>query len=213
MDILTIGLLYALLSMDQMAVGPFMVSRPLVVGPLLGWAMGNPAMGLLVGVSVELLWIGTGSVGIFSVDTTLIAALAVYWSLSMPESGRPGVVAALALAFPFGFIIRRVDLWVRHLGDRLTPWILQKVERGQWILVQAMVLFLLVWFLKGLGFFFAFGSLGRVLLSVLLSYCPPQVLEAFDLAGRALPLVGFGAALNYFTHRSKIRWSWILSHR
>jgi mannose/fructose/N-acetylgalactosamine-specific phosphotransferase system component IIC len=40
--------------LDEWSFGPFMWSRPIVLGPLLGWAAGSLVIGGLVGVVVEL---------------------------------------------------------------------------------------------------------------------------------------------------------------
>lgn len=53
----------SLVELDGAAVGQFMVSRPLVVGPVLGMAFGRPDLGLLVGAVVELLSLGDLPVG------------------------------------------------------------------------------------------------------------------------------------------------------
>lgn len=45
----------SIVELDGVAVGQFMVSRPIVVGPALGWTFGRPDLGLLVGAVVELL--------------------------------------------------------------------------------------------------------------------------------------------------------------
>jgi mannose/fructose/N-acetylgalactosamine-specific phosphotransferase system component IIC len=45
----------ALLELDAAAVGPFLLSRPFVVGPLIGWACGDPWTGAVLGAAFEAL--------------------------------------------------------------------------------------------------------------------------------------------------------------
>lgn len=45
----------ALLELDAAAVGPFLLSRPFVIGPLAGWAFGNPWAGAALGAAFETL--------------------------------------------------------------------------------------------------------------------------------------------------------------
>ncbi len=54
MEIVRIGLLGGLLGLDATSVGQFMVSRPLVAGTLVGWALGAPGLGLAMGAMLEL---------------------------------------------------------------------------------------------------------------------------------------------------------------
>ena len=60
---LPLSLLLGLLSLDVTAIGQFMVSRPIVVGPLVGLVTGHPELGLTLGALTELLWIADVPVG------------------------------------------------------------------------------------------------------------------------------------------------------
>lgn len=53
MELLLLSLLGGALALDGTSVGQFMVSRPLVAGPLAGWLLGDPFMGLAVGALLE----------------------------------------------------------------------------------------------------------------------------------------------------------------
>lgn len=44
----------ALLELDTASIGPFLLSRPIVLGPLLGAALGEPAKGAALGAALEL---------------------------------------------------------------------------------------------------------------------------------------------------------------
>ncbi len=63
----------ALLELDAAAVGPFLLSRPIVIGPLIGWALGSP-------------WLGAGMGGLFETLTLE----------DMPLGGRLEFSAAVA---------------------------------------------------------------------------------------------------------------------
>lgn len=209
-ELLSAGLIYALLAMDHIAVGQFMLCRPLVVGPLLGLFLGNAPLGLLAGAVTELLWVHVIPVGIWPIDTTSVAALSVTWSLLSIRPGRPAFVLALMLAVPCGVFVRHADIWFRRQNHRFIPWVTRCLEQGhENVLGQAVVLSLLFWFLKAWGLFWAFGILGRILIDKLLLLCSPRTLLALDFAGRVLPLLGFCVVLNYFVSRSRFQFSWI----
>jgi len=54
MEILQVTLLGGLLALDGTSVGQFMLSRPLVAGGLVGWVLGDPALGFTIGAVLEL---------------------------------------------------------------------------------------------------------------------------------------------------------------
>ncbi len=81
----SLTLLGALLALDGTSLGQTMVSRPLVAGVLAGWALGDPALGLLVGGILEFYFLPVFPVG----------------GGEFPEGGPPTVVAvAAAVALP-----------------------------------------------------------------------------------------------------------------
>ncbi len=82
MELTLLALLGALVALDGTSVGQFMVSRPLVTGPLAGWVLGDPVLGLLVGGILELYFIPVFPVG----------------GGDFPEGGPPAVVAVAAAA-------------------------------------------------------------------------------------------------------------------
>ena len=57
-EILLVSILAAIISIDVRTIGGTMLSRPLVVGPVVGLVMGDLTTGFIVAVLVELLWIG-----------------------------------------------------------------------------------------------------------------------------------------------------------
>ncbi len=53
----------ALLNLDRQIIGPFMLNRPLVAGLLAGFLIGDVEKGVWLGLSVELLWLGSVPLG------------------------------------------------------------------------------------------------------------------------------------------------------
>ena len=56
--ILPVMLMGFVVGMDTTAAFQIMVSQPLVACTLLGWMVGDPVTGALVGVVTQLLWMG-----------------------------------------------------------------------------------------------------------------------------------------------------------
>ncbi len=123
-DYLLAGLVSMLTGLDRVALAQFMISRPLVAGPLTGWVLGNPLIGLEVGMLLELLWLGRMPVGAaIPPDDTQVAVGATVLALSMGGAlglhGMPLVILAVLIAIPLGKFGQVFDRLARHANDRL----------------------------------------------------------------------------------------------
>ena len=123
-DYLLAGLVSMLTGLDRVALAQFMISRPLVAGPLTGWVLGNPLIGLEVGMLLELLWLGRMPVGAaIPPDDTQVAVGATVLALSMGGPlglhGMPLVILAVLIAIPLGKFGQVFDRLARHANDAL----------------------------------------------------------------------------------------------
>jgi PTS system mannose-specific IIC component len=81
-EILLAALAGGIATLERKALLQSMISRPIVIGPLVGWALGDPMGGLFVGAPLELLWSGAANLGAAlphheTAATAAIAAAAV----------------------------------------------------------------------------------------------------------------------------------------
>jgi PTS system mannose-specific IIC component len=123
-DYLLAGLVAMLTGLDRVALVQAMISRPLVAGPLAGWALGNPLVGLEVGMLLELLWLGRLPVGAaIPPDDTQVAVGATVMALSVGHllsfHGMPMVILSVLIAIPLGKFGQIFDRLARHVNDRL----------------------------------------------------------------------------------------------
>ncbi|MGC9323711.1 MAG: PTS sugar transporter subunit IIC [Desulfomonilia bacterium] len=124
----TIG---SLLWLDRVFMFQVLVSRPIVMAPLLGLIMGNIHIGLLVGASLELLWLNAPPVGAYlPSDDSYCAAVsvpvAVYSAAYVNDLSAAGF--ALVLCLPFSLLGRTVDTHIRSLNETLLPQDLSNME-------------------------------------------------------------------------------------
>lgn len=98
------------------------ISRPIVVGPLVGWALGDPLVGLYVGAPLELIWIGAANLGaaLPPHDTAATAAIAAA-TVAAGGGEIPGALAALSLVIfgPVAVIGRRLEGYGERANERL----------------------------------------------------------------------------------------------
>jgi mannose/fructose/N-acetylgalactosamine-specific phosphotransferase system component IIC len=202
MSVILAGFIYALLSLDQIAVGPFLLSRPVVVGSLVGAALGNGPLGFSVGLAVELLFISVPPVGLRSSDVSLVGGLAALWSIQAYSARDGAPLLALLLAAPCGWAVTEADRWVRRHNDRFGDWILGHLREGrERFLWEAFSLWAGLWFMKAWIVFLTFGFIGQALVDAGLRFLPLRVLAGLDAGTRLLPAACFAAAAGYFWNR------------
>jgi mannose PTS system EIIC component len=134
-DYLLAGAVAVGAGLDRTAAGQFMISRPIVAAPLLGWLLGAPLTGLQVGAMVELLWLGRLPVGAaIPPDDTQVAIGATVLAItlgSLPGHAHPSfAILCLLVAMPLGKAGQLFDRGARHWNDVLLRHAQVAVETG-----------------------------------------------------------------------------------
>jgi len=123
-DYFLAGIMAMLTGVDRVALIQFMISRPLVAGSLTGLVLGNPLVGMEIGMLLELLWLGRLPVGAaIPPDDTQVAVGATVLALSMGQTldvnGMPLLILCVLVAIPLGKFGQVFDRLARHVNDRL----------------------------------------------------------------------------------------------
>lgn len=117
-------LLGAALWLDRVYLLQILVSRPIVMAPLLGLVLGEMTLGLVIGAALELIWLNAPPVGGFlAADESFCAAVAVPVGGVAAAVLEPQAAAGLALflSLPTAFIGRAIDTRIRRLNQGLLP--------------------------------------------------------------------------------------------
>lgn len=117
-----LGLIAALGILDGRLLGVSMIDRPLVMCALTGLVCGNLHEGILIGATLELIFLGNVAIGAaVPPDVVTGSVLATAFSIM---SGR-GPEAALTIAIPvsmlaqtLGILVRVVNARFGHMADR-----------------------------------------------------------------------------------------------
>ncbi len=114
----------ALLWLDRVFVLQALLSRPIVLGPLLGLAAADLPLGLLIGASLELMWLNAPPVGAFlPYDDSFCAAVAVpvgaVASSALTTQEAAGM--ALLVCLPTTLVGRWIDTRIRTANQNLLP--------------------------------------------------------------------------------------------
>lgn len=198
-EYLLVALISAFASADRVAFAQLMVSRPIVVAPVIGLVFGEPMVGLQVGMLLELLWLGRLPVGAaIPPDDTQIAVGATVSVMIISGltdlHGMPLVLLTVLTAIPFGKCGQLFDRMARQANDRLN-------ERSQVALVSADVRAIEMLHLRGLLHFMLSGLATAVTIvfcsCAILGFTAPWLLAAMRHGGLGVQysLILIGAAV------------------
>jgi PTS system mannose-specific IIC component len=140
-----LSLVGGVLSLDKTAAFQTGVSRPIVVGPLTGYLLGDAGAGLMVGVLLELLLIGNLPVGAYvPVHETGLAILVTAVTITAfgpgmgAEAGQAGffgaarlMPAAFLVSIPVSRIYQKADAFTRGFNKRFFDSALAVLESGR----------------------------------------------------------------------------------
>ena len=130
------ALIGGLAAVERKGALQLMLSRPIVLAPLLGWALGDPRGGLVLGVPLELIFLGGVNLGgsLPENETLLAAALtsAVVPAGIAAGTGVDAPLAALGLAllYPLAVVGRRLDRASETHNAQLSDRALARAARG-----------------------------------------------------------------------------------
>jgi PTS system mannose-specific IIC component len=122
---LVLALVAGLAAVERKGFLQAMLSRPIALAPLAGWALGDLEGGLLVAAPLELLWLGAVNLGAAlpvheALGTTAIAGGAVLAGRALGEGTSPeGAILAVLLCAPLALLGRRADRMVEAWNERL----------------------------------------------------------------------------------------------
>lgn len=117
------GVVAVVAGLDRTAMLQVMMSRPLVVAPVVGLLFGCPEEGLQIGLMCELLWLGRLPVGaaIPPDDTQVAIGATTLVAIQGPveAGGLPLALLCLLVAIPLGKAGQIFDLKAREWNGRL----------------------------------------------------------------------------------------------
>jgi mannose/fructose/N-acetylgalactosamine-specific phosphotransferase system component IIC len=181
------------LGLDRTAVGQFMFSQPIVAGPLVGWMLGDPTSGIVIGAVLELIWVLDMPIGSFvpanatvsTISATAIAALGNNGHADLPVIGfslilTTGIVPLTMIADS------AVRKWNARLWDEPSSG-----RRGQTsdLLAKAHYLGLMFFYLKSFLLYLLLLPLGIVLVGLFLQF-PEYIHRAMAFFVTLLPFLG-----------------------
>src|SRR6201991_1897637 len=115
--------------------GTTLLSRPLVLGPLVGWVLGDLHQGVVIGASLELIFMGNIKVGAaIPPDVVTGGVLGTAFAILSNK----GVGIALALAIPISILAEMLLSALFVTRSVLNKTFAQYAEEGDWRKIQRL---------------------------------------------------------------------------
>jgi len=202
-------ILFSLISMDNIPLGQLMISRPIVVGPLLGYIMGDPTAGFWIGSVIELFWVYSIPVGQVPLDVTTMTVVSVFWSLSVVNRTISTYAVALISSVPCGIISRYINIWLRGKNKYFSELVIRKIKSNdeKYVLVALIASFLL-WYIKTFLFYVICIPAGYCFMGYFVKFAGPDIELAFSYIGGILPVLSFSTVAVFFFKRGGLSALW-----
>ncbi|MFQ3675056.1 MAG: PTS sugar transporter subunit IIC [Endomicrobiia bacterium] len=203
LQFLFLALFGGLIHLDTMVFGQFMISRPIVVGPLVGYFFNSVETGFLVGVIVELIYISVIPVGIkVPPDATATTILSVVCA-NIKECNGLGLPISIFLGTMFGLVYKFSDIQLRTLNNIYLSWVdmakLEYVERRINLLVYYSVL---ISFLRTVLFYLIILPIMYFLVKNLCIISQGCVIKkSIENMVYILPAIGIGIGIAHFREK------------
>jgi PTS system mannose-specific IIC component len=173
--------------------GMSMLERPIVIGAVVGLLLGDVKTGVLVGVALEVAFMGVVNIGgVTATDsaasTAIATAFAVYSGLSIEET--------VAVAIPIGLVSNAAFSMTIQLSNFGAP-ILDKIcERGdqKGLYLYNFIMFLLVFSIKPIVVYIGVLA-GAEPITQALANIPPALQSGITAASGLLGAVGMAMLL------------------
>jgi len=192
-QVLAAALIGGIIGLDRTALGQFMISQPVVAGPLTGWLLGDVTAGLAIGGTLELIWVLDMPIGTFVPADATVSAVAAT-AIAALGSPVPGQFPVIGFCLLLTVAMVPVTMFADHLMRQRNAQIPELAMTASGSPTEASVTF---WHLGGLVAFFLKPFLlclvlipaGLVLVSGYLAL-PAPVHRAMALFVTLLPLLG-----------------------
>nr|WP_272936612.1 PTS sugar transporter subunit IIC [Syntrophus gentianae] len=204
-----VSLLGGLICLDRIVIQS-MIARPVIAAPLMGFFLGDPYSGLLIGAFIELFWIDRLPIGTLippndSLTAILVTASCILSGRMIGHSCREIMAFSLLIYIPCGYIGQKMEIFYISVNERLAKAALSCAEKADLNGVASKhLLSPLLYFVLSFSFILLFLWPGIVVTTFLFPRFSPSILEALNMLFFFYPLLGIAVALNTIHLRGMI---------
>ena len=171
--------------------GPQMLRRPLLVAPVVGIILGDLSNSLIIGATLELMWMGLGNMAGYQTPDMITGTIVGTAFAITSGEGAGGIAAGVALATAVAVLSQQLLMIAMFIKQMFAPWADKVAETGDFSgLTQIQIAGALVQFLIRAIPTFIVLYFGQGVIDTVVSSIPTNVLTALNTASGILPAVG-----------------------
>jgi len=207
--IIIISFVGGLLCLDRVFIQA-MISRPIIIAPVIGLILGNPYAGLIIGAILELFWIDRIPIGIYippndSIAAAMAASMAILAGQTLGVATKELMALSILLAIPFGIGAKKIDVKIMESNNLLSDQALiaakdlniRAIERKTYLgLAKVFLFYVVLLFISQIIFIPA--------LIWIYPKLPAPTHTMLSLTYYFLPLLGIAVAMNTIKLRGAI---------
>ena len=170
-------------------IGTQMLRRPLLIAPVVGLIMGNLQAGLMIGATLEVMWMGVGNVGAYSAPD-MISGTCIGTALGIASGGTE---VAVALAVPTSILAQQLLVIYRTGIVALNPIAEKAAESGDFSKIFRLnyIPMVIAFLIRAVPTFIAI-YLGAGVIDTIVAALPANIMGGLKVAGSVIPSVGIG---------------------
>ncbi|MFU2206540.1 PTS mannose/fructose/sorbose/N-acetylgalactosamine transporter subunit IIC [Streptococcus pluranimalium] len=188
-------------------IGTQMLRRPLLIAPVIGLIMGDVQTSLLIGASLEVMWMGIGNVGAYSAPD-IISGTAIGTALGLASGG---VATAVAVAVPASLLAQQLLVLYRSSIVYLNPIAEKIAETGDFSKVYRInyIPMVIAFLIRAVPTFIAV-YLGAGVVDQVVAALPKEIMSGLSVAGKIIPAVGIGLLLLMMLKKAEL-WTFLIA--
>ncbi len=190
-----VSLVHVLGIIDGRIFGQNLLNTPIVEGTLVGLIMGDVKTGIIMGATLQLIFMGFVGIGVTALPNSSAGTiLAVFFAISSdldPDS-------AIALSMPIALLFQPTGIIPRIINNIFNPRCDAAAEKGDYKAIEryfwlGVLVFAVVFFVPMLlATYFGQGPV-----EALIGIIPDVILDGLNKASTLLPALGIALLMNY----------------
>lgn len=209
LEAITVAVVGGIICLDRILL-QVMLSRPVVIGPIIGFILGDPYTGLISGALIELLWIDRLPIGVYvrpneSIVAVLVVACSILTGRQLGFLSKELTAFSILLFIPLGILGQKMEINIMRSNDKLSRKAVEDAKTGDIKSISRKHIFgLFKTFFFTAVFIFVFLIFGVTILKYVFPLIPQRGLTALSYTYLFLPLLGIAVALNTINLRGTI---------
>lgn len=188
-------------------IGTQMLRRPLLIAPVVGLIMGNLEAGLMIGATLEVMWMGVGNVGAYAAPD-MISGTCIGTALGIASGGTE---VAVALAVPTSILAQQLLVLYKTGIVALNPVAERIAESGDFKKVFRInyIPMAIAFLIRAVPTFIAI-YLGAGVIDTIVAALPANIMGGLSVAGKVIPAVGIGLLMLMMIKKAEL-WFFLIA--